>query len=61
MTSGVGAKGVSQMQLSGGRGLGPEGAVRLADLLHQAPPLQELDLRRNTLHIHHRTPRVRVR
>jgi hypothetical protein len=37
------------MQLSGGKGIGREGAVRLADLLHKTPPdgLEELDLRCN--------------
>ncbi len=45
--SGVGNKGTSYMTLSGGRGLGPEGAQRLADLLQQAPAhmLATLDLR----------------
>ncbi len=47
MTSGVGAKGASRLQLSGMKGLGPEGAVRLAELLHRTPngSLEELDLR----------------
>ncbi len=39
LVSGVGAKGTSMMALSGGRGLGPEGATRLAGLLGEAPPL----------------------
>jgi hypothetical protein len=46
LVSGVGAKGTSKMALSGGRGLGPEGATRLAGLLREAPPLLDsLDLR----------------
>ncbi len=46
--SGVVAKGVSRMTLSGRKGLGPIGAQRLADLLRMAPAplLVELDLRR---------------
>ncbi len=36
-----------RMQLSGGKGLGYEGAVLLADLLHHAPLLETLDLRFN--------------
>ena len=45
--SGVGAKGSSRMALSGGKGLGPTGAKRLADLLKESPPpmLTELCLR----------------
>ena len=45
--SGVGAKGTSHLDLSGGKGLGSIGAQRLADLLREAPPqlLTELDLR----------------
>ncbi len=45
--SGVGAKGSSRMALSGGKGLGPTGAKRLADLLNESPPpmLTELCLR----------------
>ncbi len=45
--SGVGDKGASHMKLSSGRGLGPEGATRLAGLLREAPPplLASLDLR----------------
>ncbi len=39
LVSGVGAKGTSKMALSGGRGLGPKGATRLAGLLREAPPL----------------------
>ncbi len=47
MVSGVGAKGTSRMTLSGGKGLGPDGAQRLADLICEAPPpmLAEMDLR----------------
>ncbi len=45
--SAAGAKGSSALDLSGGRGLGREGAQRLADLLREAPPpfLASLDLR----------------
>ncbi len=48
LVSGVGAKGTSTVSLSGRRGLGPEGAVRLADLLREAPPplLASINLRR---------------
>ena len=35
VVSGVGGKGISCMQLSGGTGLGPDGAQRLADLLRE--------------------------
>ncbi len=44
---GVGAKGASRMSLSGGKGLGPDGAQRLADVLQKAPPamLAVMDLR----------------
>jgi hypothetical protein len=47
VVSGVGAKGTSRMTLSGGKGLGPDGAQRLADLLCEAPSpmLAEMDLR----------------
>jgi len=47
VVSGAGAKGKSYMTLSGGKGLGPDGAQRLAELLQNAPPplLAELDLR----------------
>ena len=47
MVSGAGAKGNSRMKLSGGKGLGPDGAQRLAELLREAPPpmLAALDLR----------------
>jgi hypothetical protein len=47
VTSGVGAKGASRLQLSGGKGLRPEGGVRLAGMLRQLTPngLEELDLR----------------
>ena len=47
VVSGVGAKGASSMRLSGGKGLGPDGAQRLADLLREAPPpmLESMDLR----------------
>jgi hypothetical protein len=43
----AGAKGVSWMTLSGGKGLGSDGAARLADVLQKAPPhmLAEMDLR----------------
>jgi hypothetical protein len=46
VVSGVGAKGTSRMALSGGCGLGPEEARRLAGLLREAPPmmLASLDL-----------------
>ena len=45
--SGVGARGTSLATLSGGKPLGPDGALRLADLLREAPPslLTSLDLR----------------
>ncbi len=39
LVCGVWFKGKSKMALSGGRGLGPEGATRLAGLLREAPPL----------------------
>ncbi len=47
LVSGVGAKGTSALGLSGGQGLGPEGARRLAGLLLEGPPplLASLDLR----------------
>jgi hypothetical protein len=47
MVSGAGAQGTSRMTLSGGKGLGPDGAQRLAELLREAPPpmLAALDLR----------------
>jgi hypothetical protein len=47
VVSGVGAKGASRMTLSGGKGLGPDGAQRLADVLQKAPPamLAVMDLR----------------
>ena len=47
VVSGAGAKGTSRMELSGGKGLGPEGARRLAGLLREAPPpmLKVMDLR----------------
>ena len=38
LVSGVGAKGTSYMTLSGGKGLGSDGAQRLAGLLQGAPP-----------------------
>ncbi len=45
LVSGMGAKGISVMALSGGRGLGPVGATRLAGLLRNVPPLlASLDL-----------------
>ncbi len=48
VVSGVGGKGTSYLQLSGGSGLGPVGAERLAEVLKKASPLKltELDLRR---------------
>ena len=48
VVSGVGDKGTSCMQLSGGKGLGPDGGQRLAGLLREAPPplLTSLVLRR---------------
>jgi len=54
LVSGVGAKGTSRMTLSGGKGLGPIGALRLAGLLREvpAPLLVGLDLRRR----HHDPP-----
>jgi hypothetical protein len=39
LVSAVGDRGTSTMALSGGKGLGPEGAQRLAELLHVAQPL----------------------
>ena len=39
VVSGVGGKGTSRMRLGGGRGLCPNGARRLADLLLDPPPL----------------------
>ncbi len=47
VVSGVGAKGTSRMTLSGGKGLGPDGAQWLAELLRVAPPpmLEAMDLR----------------
>ena len=44
---GEGTKGTSSMTLSDGKGLGPDGATRLADLLLNAPPplLSSLKLR----------------
>jgi hypothetical protein len=54
VVSGVGAKGTSFMELSGRKGLGPDGGKRLADLLHEAPPplLVSIDIRHVTAHIH---------
>ncbi len=51
MVSGVGGKGTSRMQISGGKGLGPDGARRLAELLLEATPplLAWLQLRRVSL------------
>ncbi len=51
MVSGAGAMGTSCMELSGGKGLGPDGALLLADLLERAPTnvLTELTLRRPPL------------
>ena len=45
--SGTGEKATSALDVSGGRGVGPEGARQLADLLREAPPplLASLDLR----------------
>jgi hypothetical protein len=45
VVSGVGAKGTSYMELSGRKGLGPDGGKRLGGLLHEAPLLTSLDLR----------------
>jgi hypothetical protein len=47
VVSGVGTKGTSRMTLSGGKGLGPDGAQRLADVLQKASPamLAAMDLR----------------
>ena len=47
LVSGVGAKGTITMALSEGRGLGREGATRLAALMREAPPmlLTKLDIR----------------
>jgi hypothetical protein len=39
LESSVGDKGTSTMALSGGKGLGPDGARRLADMFCSAPPL----------------------
>jgi hypothetical protein len=39
LVSAVGDRGTSKMELSGGKGLGHEGAQRLVELLHVAPPL----------------------
>ena len=38
VVSGIGAKGTSWMTLSGGKGLGSDGAQRLADVLQKAAP-----------------------
>ena len=55
VVSGVGAKGTSRMTLSGGKGLGPDGAQRLADLLREDPPplLASLELRHLTSSLPH--------
>ena len=47
LVSGMGAKGTSAMTLSKERGLGCEGATRLADTMREAPPmlLTKLDIR----------------
>ncbi len=47
LVSGVGGEGTSRMRLSGGKGLGDDGARRLAELLLEARPplLSSLDLR----------------
>ncbi len=47
LVSGVGNRGTSKMELGGGKGLGPEGARRLAELLREKQPqfLTSLDLR----------------
>ena len=60
VVSGVGAKGTSYITLSGGEGLGPDGAQRLADLLRNASPplLVSLGLRHHTHHPSPRTPSV---
>jgi hypothetical protein len=56
--SGVGAKGTSHLELSGGKGLGAIGAQRLADLLRETPPqlLTELDLRSVCSSLQHHEP-----
>jgi hypothetical protein len=56
LVSGLRPRGTSTMALSGGRGLGPEGARRLACLLREAPPplLSSLNLRQR---LHARTSR----
>ena len=50
VVSGAGGEGTSRMALSGGKGLGPDGAQRLADLLQTGPShmLASMDLR----HLH---------
>ncbi len=47
LVSGVGDKGTSTMTLSGGKGLGPEGALQLAKLFNKDLPqlLTSLNLR----------------
>ena len=47
VVSGVGGKGTSKMGLGNGRGLGDEGATRLAETMREAPPvmLARLDIR----------------
>ena len=47
VVSGVGGKGTSKMGLGNGRGLGHEGATRLAETMREAPPmlLTKLDIR----------------
>ena len=47
VVSGAGGKGTSRMALSGGKGLGTDGAQRLADMLKKAPPplLASIDIR----------------
>ncbi len=51
VVSGVGAKGTSKMALGNGRGLGPEGATRLAETMREAPPmlLAKLDIRQDSI------------
>ncbi len=47
LVSGLRAEGTSEMALSKRRGLGPEGATRLAETMREAPPmmLAKLDIR----------------
>ncbi len=52
VVSGVGGKGTSKMWLGKGRGLGGEGATRLAETMREAPPmmLEKLDIRQGCMH-----------